>query len=74
MNSGELRFTARQRQIVRLIAEGLTAREIGERTGLAARTAKHHADVLREKLGVERRRDVPAAYYEATGTYPWPRD
>ena len=31
MSGGARRFTERQRQIVRLIAEGLTAREIGER-------------------------------------------
>ena len=67
---GGTRFTERQRQVVRLIAAGCSNLEIAERLGVSPRTAKAHADVLRSKLGVSRRRQIPAAYREATGEDP----
>jgi ATP/maltotriose-dependent transcriptional regulator MalT len=65
-----IRFTERQRQVVRLIAAGCSNIEIAERLGVAPRTAKAHSDVLRTKLGVSRRRQIPAAHREATGEDP----
>jgi DNA-binding NarL/FixJ family response regulator len=65
-----LKFTERQRQVVRLIAVGCSNLEIAERLGVSPRTAKAHADVLRVKLGVSRRRQIPAAYREQTGDDP----
>ena len=67
---GGIRFTERQRQVVRLIAVGCSNLEIAERLGVSPRTAKAHADVLRSKLGVSRRRQIPAAFREATGEDP----
>jgi ATP/maltotriose-dependent transcriptional regulator MalT len=67
---GGIRFTERQRQVVRLIAVGCSNLEIAERLGVSPRTAKAHADVLRSKLGVSRRRQIPAAFREATGENP----
>jgi DNA-binding NarL/FixJ family response regulator len=67
---GGIRFTERQRQVVRLIASGCSNAEIAERLGVSPRTAKAHSDVLRTKLGVSRRRQIPAAYREATGEDP----
>jgi DNA-binding NarL/FixJ family response regulator len=67
---GGTRFTERQRQVVRLIAAGCSNVEIADRLGVSPRTAKAHADVLRSKLGVSRRRQIPAAYREATGEDP----
>ncbi|MFN2469419.1 MAG: response regulator transcription factor [Gaiellaceae bacterium] len=63
-------LTERQRQVVELIAEGCSNDEIGERLGISGRTAKAHCDVLRQKLGVTRRRHIPAAYRAATGDDP----
>lgn len=63
-------FTERQRQVVELIAAGCSNEEIGHRLGLSARTAKAHCDVLRRKLGVPRRRYIPAAYRLMTGEDP----
>jgi DNA-binding CsgD family transcriptional regulator len=63
-------FTERQRQVVELIAAGCSNEEIGYRLGLSARTAKAHCDVLRRKLGVPRRRYIPAAYRLMTGEDP----
>jgi DNA-binding CsgD family transcriptional regulator len=63
-------ITARQREIVQLIAAGYSNEEVGERLGISARTAKAHTDILRQKLGVPRRRQIPAAYMAATGEDP----
>jgi ATP/maltotriose-dependent transcriptional regulator MalT len=56
--------------VVELIAAGCSNEEVGLRLGISARTAKAHADVLRRKLGVERRRQIPAAYRAITGEDP----
>jgi ATP/maltotriose-dependent transcriptional regulator MalT len=63
-------ITERQRQVVELIAAGCSNEEVGKRLGISARTAKAHADVLRQKLGVPRRRQIPAAYRALTGDDP----
>lgn len=63
-------ITARQRQVVALIAAGCSNEEVGERLGISPRTAKAHADALRQKLGVARRRQIPAAYRALTGDDP----
>lgn len=63
-------ITERQRQVVGLIAAGCSNEEVGERLGISPRTAKAHADVLRQKLGVNRRRQIPAKYRELTGDDP----
>ena len=63
-------ITERQRQVVELIALGCSNEEVGERLGITARTVKAHSDVLRQKLGVPRRRQIPAAYRTLTGQDP----
>jgi ATP/maltotriose-dependent transcriptional regulator MalT len=63
-------FTERQSEVVRLIALGCSNEEVGKRLGISARTAKAHADTLRQKLGVPRRRQIPAAYRALTGDDP----
>ena len=64
------RFTPRQQQVIRLIALGCSNAEIADRLGISPRTAKAHSDVLRMKLGVSRRRHIPAAFRELTGADP----
>ena len=63
-------LTSRQRQVVELIAAGYSNEEVGERLGISPRTAKAHCDVLRQKLGVARRRQIPHAFRELTGEDP----
>jgi DNA-binding CsgD family transcriptional regulator len=63
-------FTPRQVQVVELIAAGCSNEEIGRRLGLSARTAKAHSDALRKKLGVAKKRQIPAAYRLVTGRDP----
>ena len=64
------RITERQRQVVELIAAGCSNEEVGLRLGISTRTAKAHADALRRKLGVARRRQITAAYRALTGEDP----
>jgi ATP/maltotriose-dependent transcriptional regulator MalT len=63
-------ITARQRQVVELIAQGLSNEEVGLELGISARTAKAHSDALRQKLGVPRRRQIPIAFRLLTGEDP----
>jgi two-component system response regulator DevR len=48
-------LTARERQILALIAEGLTNRQIGEELLLAEKTVKNYVSELLSKLGLQRR-------------------
>ena len=63
-------LTDRQRQVVALIAAGCSNDEVGIRLGISPRTAKAHCDVLRQKLGVRRRRQIPIAFRLLTGEDP----
>ena len=69
-----LELTERQLQVVALIARGCSNEEVGLRLGISARTAKAHCDVLRQKLGVPWRRQIPAAYRTLTGEDPLSRE
>ena len=48
-------LTEREREIVALIAEGMTNRQIGERLFLAEKTVKNYVSSILAKLGLERR-------------------
>ena len=48
-------LTEREREVLELIAEGLTNRQIGERLFLAEKTVKNYVSSLLAKLGMERR-------------------
>jgi DNA-binding CsgD family transcriptional regulator len=63
-------LTPRQREVVALIAAGCSNDEVGARLGISPRTAKAHADVIRRKLGVSRRRYIPVAFRALTGEDP----
>jgi DNA-binding CsgD family transcriptional regulator len=66
----ETSITRRQQQIVELIAAGYSNEEVGLELGISPRTAKAHSDILRRKLGVPRRRQIPIAYRSLTGLDP----
>ncbi|GAA2073912.1 response regulator [Microbacterium hatanonis] len=48
-------LTARERQILALIADGMTNRQIGAELGLAEKTIKNYVSNVLSKLGLERR-------------------
>jgi two-component system response regulator DevR len=56
-------LTAREREVLDLIAEGLTNRQIGERLFLVEKTIKNYVSSLLAKLGMQRR--TQAAVYGA---------
>ena len=66
----ETDLTVRQVQIVELIARGCSNIEVAAKLGISPRTAKAHSDALRQKLGVPRRRQIPAAFRALTGVVP----
>jgi two-component system, NarL family, nitrate/nitrite response regulator NarL len=54
-NGGLHLLTPRERQVVDLLAEGLTNREIGDRLGLSRHTIKNYLLKIFDKLGVSNR-------------------
>ena len=54
-NESRPRLSEREHEVLRLIAEGLSAPEIGERIHLSTATVKTHLQHLYEKLGVSER-------------------
>jgi DNA-binding NarL/FixJ family response regulator len=48
-------LTGRQREVLRLLAEGLDNTQIAARLGISARTARAHVSAVLERLGVENR-------------------
>ena len=63
-------ITRRQRQVVELIAAGMSNDELGHELGISPRTAKAHSAALRQRLGVPHRRQIPFAYRALTGEDP----
>ena len=51
-------LTAREREVVRMIAAGLRNRDIGERLSISENTVKVHLHNIYEKLGVEGRMEL----------------
>lgn len=52
------RLSRRQVEVWRLVAEGLTNKEVAVRLGLKEGTACKHRDLVREKLGVRNAADL----------------
>jgi DNA-binding NarL/FixJ family response regulator len=57
-------LTARQLEVLTLIAEGLTNAEIAERLVVSPRTAEHHVAAVLTKLGATTRRDAAQRAFE----------
>jgi two-component system response regulator DevR len=65
---GDPRFeslNARERQIMALIADGLTNREIGLRLSLAEKTVKNYVSGLLNKLGLQRRTQAAVMHLQS---------
>lgn len=69
LNAGEsaaiesVRMTARERQVIDLIAEGLSNKEIAARLEIAAHTVKSHVRNIMEKLALHTRLQIAAYSY-----------
>jgi two-component system, NarL family, nitrate/nitrite response regulator NarL len=55
------RLTIREREIVELMREGLSNKEIAQRLSIEVATVKNHVHNILEKLDIQRRADVGAA-------------
>jgi DNA-binding CsgD family transcriptional regulator/sugar lactone lactonase YvrE len=56
----ESTLTPREREVAALIADGLTNRQIATRLFISERTAEHHVEQIRSKLGFHSRAQVAA--------------
>ena len=54
----DMRMTAREREIVDLIADGLSNKEIGKKLSIATDTVKSHVHNILEKLSLRSRVEV----------------
>jgi DNA-binding CsgD family transcriptional regulator len=54
-------LTAREREIARLVADGLTSKEVAERLFVSARTVSNHLQNAYTKLGISKRTELAAA-------------
>lgn len=64
------RLTRREAEVARLVAAGLTNRQIADRLFVSPRTAEYHVEQIRNKLGFHSRAQVAAwsAGREKTGS------
>jgi len=58
--AGEAELTPRQREVLALVAEGLTYKEVGARLNLSPRTIKYHMAEIMAQLHLEHRAQVLA--------------
>ena len=57
-------MSAREEEVLALLADGLTDREIAERLGISPRTVETHVGSLLSKLGVRNRAQAARRYRE----------
>ena len=68
-------LSRREREVAKLVAEGLTNRAIGERLFIAERTAEGHVEQIRNKLGFTSRSQIAAWVAAGAGIgVPWAPD
>jgi len=66
-------LSRREREVVVMVASGMTNKQIAERLFIAERTAEGHVERIRNKLGVRSRTEV-ATWAVARGLHPQPLD
>ena len=62
----DVRMTRREREVIELIGEGLSNKEIAQRLNIAAHTVKSHVRNVMEKLALHTRLQI-AAYVRRDG-------
>lgn len=64
------KLSARQREVLQLIARGLTNQEIGDVLGISGETVRSHVAALLVRLGVSNRTEAAAAHLAWDATVP----
>jgi DNA-binding CsgD family transcriptional regulator len=54
------KLSEREQQVARLVLDGLTYREVGDRLFISAKTVEHHVARMRQRLGATNRRELLA--------------
>nr|WP_276508587.1 helix-turn-helix transcriptional regulator [Modestobacter muralis] len=68
-------MTPRQREVLALLAEGVSTPEIARRMAVSVNTVRTHVNVLLHRLGVHSRLRAVALYADAAGAgWPPPHD
>lgn len=60
-------FTRRQEQVIGCLAAGMTDVEIAARLSISPRTVRMHCDIVKNRLAVAHRRQIPLAYRMRSG-------
>ena len=60
-------LTEREEQILRLVAQGMSNKEVGRKLDLQEKTIKHHMTKILEKLHVRNRTEAAMLLREAAG-------
>ncbi|MDF2541656.1 MAG: Response regulator containing a CheY-like receiver domain and an DNA-binding domain [Herbinix sp.] len=63
----DLMLSSRELDIVKLIAEGLSNKEIGEKLYLSNGTVRNHISTILEKTGLEHRTQIAIQYLKSSG-------
>jgi len=58
-------LTPREREVARLVAQGLSNKDIAEQLFLSAGTIRNNVAAVMDKFGVSNRTQIAAAYYES---------
>ena len=66
-------LSEREREVLALIADGLTNRQIGARLSLAEKTVKNYVSSMLSKLGLQRRTQAVAVQLETRAPHPTTR-
>jgi DNA-binding CsgD family transcriptional regulator len=64
------RLSAREGEVARLVADGLTNKVIAARLGISERTVESHLERTRRKLGFHHRSEIAAWITRETGSRP----
>jgi DNA-binding NarL/FixJ family response regulator len=69
--SGEKMLTRREKDVVRLVAEGFGNREIAQQLGLSVHTIKNYLFNVFEKLGISSRSELVMYVLSNSDNAPW---
>src|SRR2546430_12646795 len=58
LSTDQPKLSRRELEVARLVSEGLTSREIGQRLFISERTAEGHVEQIRNKLGFRTRAQI----------------